>query len=68
MDGVASDSSCVRRTSMRATRDRKLGRRRLLVVSALVLGVTVASTVGACADSDKFDFKPRRKGLTSGAR
>ena len=48
---------------MRAARDRKLGRRRLLVVSALVLGVTVASTVGACADSDKFDWKPRRKGL-----
>ena len=38
---------------------RKLGRRRLLAVSGLILGVAVASTVGACAESDEFDFKPR---------
>jgi len=44
---------------MREKRDRKLGRRRLLAVSVLILGVAVASTVSACADSDEFDFKPR---------
>jgi len=44
---------------MRGRLDRKLGRRRLVAVSVLILGVAVASTVGACADSDEFDFKPR---------
>ena len=44
---------------MRGKRDPKLGRRRLLAVSVLILGVAVASTVGACAESDEFDFKPR---------
>ena len=44
---------------MQGIRDRKLGRRRLLAVAGLVLGVTVASTVAACAESGKFNFKPR---------
>ena len=37
----------------------KLGRRRVLVVSMLFLGVAVVSAVGACAESDRFEFKPR---------
>jgi hypothetical protein len=35
-----------------------LGRRRLLAVTALVLGAAVATAVAACAESDSFDFKP----------
>ena len=53
---------------MQVVRDRKLGCRRLLAVAVLMLGVTVASTAAACAESDRFEFKPRGKGLTSGAR
>ena len=44
---------------MQVVRDRKFGRRRLLAVSVLILGVTVVSAVGACAESEKFEFKPR---------
>ena len=44
---------------MQVLRDRKLGRRRVLVVSMLFLGVAVVSAVGACAESDRFEFKPR---------
>ena len=44
---------------MQRIRDRRLGRRRLLAVAVLILSVTSASTVAACAESDKFNFKPR---------
>lgn len=57
--GATHRSPCAGDASMREKRDRKLGRRRLLAASVLILGVAVASTVGACADSDEFDFKPR---------
>jgi len=44
---------------MQGQHDRKLGRRRLLAVAVLFLSVTASSSVAACAESDKFDFKPR---------
>ena len=44
---------------MQKIRDRRLGRRRLLAVAVLILSVTAASTVAACEESDRFDFKPR---------
>ena len=57
--GAGGGLSCAGDISMQAVRDQKFGRRRMLAVSLLVLGVTVVSTVGACAESDKFNFKPR---------
>lgn len=60
---VRSGRPPVKAASIQPTQHRTVGRRRLLAISALALGVVVASTVGACTDSDDFGFEPRTKDL-----
>ena len=61
-----SGSVGAKEASTQATRSQTYGRRRLLAVSALALGVAAVSIVGACADSDDFKFEPKTFGSHAG--
>jgi hypothetical protein len=64
MPGQPSAHPALREASKKTARNRKFGRRRLLSGAALAVGIVAVSTVGACGESEGFEFKPRREGIT----